>query len=38
MPPKVLSLQQEAIEPKPYHIGIVAQDISPMLKSEAWAH
>jgi hypothetical protein len=36
MPPKVLALQQEAIEPKLYHIGIVTQDIRLMLKSGAW--
>jgi hypothetical protein len=35
MPPKALALQREAIDSKLYHIGIMAQEIPAMLRSEA---
>jgi hypothetical protein len=35
MPPKVPALQREAVEPKLYHIGIKAEYIWAMLRSEA---
>jgi hypothetical protein len=36
IPPKVLALHREAIEPKFYHIGIMVKDFPAMLRSRAW--